>query len=215
MVSESIVCIVLILIAITIAFERAKEAIEEAVDRNMKPIIESLFGELTILGFLSLFTFCVTKMGFFEALSVRIFGEEEAEELLELFESVHYALFFVMVLFVLMVLKLVGDGIKTEEEYLELDRESRDARHIGKCVDRVIHAQQTPVPFLRRCKKLFTSAFPSIRIRRNESVTDLLLFYGLRREFILERYFFLAYIHLHHTHCVLSILTSAFSLRRA
>mmetsp|Transcript_30078 Transcript_30078/g.66603 ORF Transcript_30078/g.66603 Transcript_30078/m.66603 type:complete len:717 (-) Transcript_30078:73-2223(-) len=186
-VSESIVVIVLVLIVITIAFERAKETIEEAVDRNLKPIIESLFGELTILGFLSLFTFCVTKMGFFEALSVRIFGEEEAEELLELFESVHYALFFVMVLFVLLVLKLVSDGMKTEEEYHELDRETRDPQHIAKCVDRVAQAEQTPVPFLRRCKLLFTSAFPSIRSRRNASVADLLHFYALRREFILER----------------------------
>ena len=175
------------LIILTIAFEKAKEAIEESVDRNMKPIIESLFGEITVLGFLSLFTFCVTKMGFFETLSVRIFGEEEAEELLELFESVHYALFFVMVLFVLLVLNLVSDGIKTEHEWLEMNNECRDPHHIAKCVDRVAQAEQIPIPFLRRVKGFFASTFPSIRRRRNASVADLLHFYSLRREFILER----------------------------
>ena len=45
---------------------------------------------------------------------------------MELFESVHFALFFVMVLFVAKVLGLVSDGILTEAEWLELDRSCRD-----------------------------------------------------------------------------------------
>ena len=54
----------------------------------MGPIIEVLFGTVTVLGFLALFTFCVTKTGFFEVLSIRSFWEEREEEPIELFELV-------------------------------------------------------------------------------------------------------------------------------
>lgn len=77
-VTASITCIVLILILLTIAFEKIKESIEESVNRSLKPIIQSLFGEITVLGFLSLFTFVITKLGVFDVVSVHIFGEEGA-----------------------------------------------------------------------------------------------------------------------------------------
>eukprot|EP00978_Attheya_sp_CCMP212_P029010 scaffold101679_cov64-Attheya_sp.AAC.1 len=86
-VSQALVLmVVLVLILLTIAFERIKESIEESVDRSMLPIIESLFGEMTVLGFLSVFTLVVTKAGVFETISVHFFGEEEHQLVLELFE---------------------------------------------------------------------------------------------------------------------------------
>ena len=79
----------LVLIALTIAFEWGKEYIHESADVHMKEIIDSMFGEMTILGFLSVVTFCITKTGYFEYLSKKLFGAEEEEALLELFEFVH------------------------------------------------------------------------------------------------------------------------------
>ena len=104
---SSISTIVLLLIVLTLAFEYGKESIEESADRNMEPIIQGLFGELTVLGFLSMVTFCVTKMGVFDKLGAYLFGEGEEEELLEIFESVHFMLFFIMVFFVINVLVLM------------------------------------------------------------------------------------------------------------
>ena len=186
-VSEAIIVIILVLIVLTIIFEHAKEHIEHSVDRAMKPIIESLFGELTVLGFLSLCTFCITKLGVFEELSVKIFGKNEAEELLEIFESVHFALFLVMVLFVLSVLNLVADGKSTEEEWIELEKSARNDQYIEQCKQRMVDAEQTSTPFFQRITQCLTSAFPSIRRRRNSSIFDVLQYYALRKEFILER----------------------------
>ena len=116
---SSISTIVLLLIALTLIFEYAKESIEESADRNMGPIIQGLFGELTVLGFLSMVTFCVTKMGVFDTLGARLFGEGEEEELLEIFESVHFMLFFIMVFFVINVLVLMrGSKLQSGKWYV-------------------------------------------------------------------------------------------------
>ena len=116
---SSISTIVLLLIALTLAFEYGKESIEESADRNMEPIIQGLFGELTVLGFLSMVTFCVTKMGLFDELGAYLFGEGEGEELLEIFESVHFMLFFIMVFFVINVLVLMrGSKLQSYKWYV-------------------------------------------------------------------------------------------------
>ena len=118
---SSISTIVLLLIVLTLIFEYVKESIEESADRNMGPIIQGLFGELTVLGFLSMVTFCVTKMGVFDTLGAHLFGEGEEEELLEIFESVHFMLFFIMVFFVINVLVLMrGSKLQSEKWYVIL-----------------------------------------------------------------------------------------------
>jgi hypothetical protein len=42
----------------------------------MAPIIEKLFGEMTVLGFLSMLTFVLHSAGFFRFLSRQFFGSE-------------------------------------------------------------------------------------------------------------------------------------------
>jgi hypothetical protein len=68
--------IVLCLIGLTIAFEWVKHYLEESVTEDMEPIIEKLFGEMTVLGFLSMVSFLLNAGGFFRFLSRRIFGNE-------------------------------------------------------------------------------------------------------------------------------------------
>ena len=109
------------------------------------------------------------------------------EELLELFESVHFALFFVMVLFVAKVLGLVSDGILTEAEWLELDRSCRDEEYIKQLTRRYIDARKRPQTIAQKIKSCLAATFPSLRSRRNDTIVDQLNFYAMRREFILER----------------------------
>lgn len=71
-----------------------KEHLEEVATRNLRPLVDKLFGEMTVLGFLSVVTFAVTKAGWFSALSEIFFGDEE--ELLEIFEFVHFTIFFIV-----------------------------------------------------------------------------------------------------------------------
>ena len=158
--ATSIVYIVIILICITIAFEAGKEKIEKSISKDTKPIIESLFGEMTILGFLSVCTFFVKKSSLFEMLSTNFFGKEEHELLVEIFEQVHFALFFVMIIFVIQVLVLVNQGMNTEKEWLKMERKCRNPAYIAKI---------TMNP-------------------EGRDDTEHLLYHALREEFINERF---------------------------
>ena len=61
--------IVLVLIFLTIVFEKTKHHAEHAAGRVLGPLVDALFGELTVLGFLSVITFCLEKAGLFLALT--------------------------------------------------------------------------------------------------------------------------------------------------
>ena len=91
-ISLSILGVVTALLAITCCFEKLQEEIYEATAPSQLPIIEALFSEMTVLGFLSMVTFLVSEWGIITSLSVRIFGasEEGAGLLKELFEQAHY-----------------------------------------------------------------------------------------------------------------------------
>lgn len=183
--STTVTLIVLLLIFLTIAFETAKEHIEESADRNMKPIIGSLFGEMTVLGFLSIFTFCVTQLGYFTQLSIQLFGEDKEETLLELFEAVHYMLFFIMVFFVVGVLKLVSGAKQMEHNWLTMDAACRDVEYMTKLDDAMEEDQPSNklgwISYL--CETLFPCSKGSVQTFRS----DLRLFRGIRHEFVLER----------------------------
>jgi hypothetical protein len=73
--------------------------IYELTEKSSIPIVNALFSEMTVLGFLSMVTFIVASAGFITDLSILCFGEEKEEFLKELFEQAHYMLFLVMVIF--------------------------------------------------------------------------------------------------------------------
>ena len=54
---------VITIIVISISFEITKDMLEEATRESMKPILRNIFGELTILGFIGLVMFLLTKYG--------------------------------------------------------------------------------------------------------------------------------------------------------
>lgn len=179
---SAVAVIVFFLIALTIFFEYGKESMEEAADRTMKPVIQGLFGELTVLGFLSMVTFFVTKMGWFSKLSQHLFGEEDKEELLETFEFVHYMLFFIMVFFVINVLVLVYGGQAMEKTWWLYDTACRDAKYMAQ-LDSLSSpgiSKTTYVQYL--CETFFPCRSTTRRLR-----SELQLFRGLRQEFVLER----------------------------
>mmetsp|Transcript_1560 Transcript_1560/g.2113 ORF Transcript_1560/g.2113 Transcript_1560/m.2113 type:complete len:654 (-) Transcript_1560:321-2282(-) len=157
--AASITCIIVLLIFITIAFETFKEHIEEGADKTLKPIIASMFGEMTVLGFLSACTFVLVQSGVFEHISIAIFGESEEELLVEIFEQVHFALFFIMIIFVMQVLVLVKEGTITQNQWKNLEKKCKDAAYVEKIKDGP----------------------------ENKEEETALLFYGLRSEFIKER----------------------------
>lgn len=165
-----------------------KEELEEHANRNLRPIVDKLFGELTVLGFLSMFTFVVTKAGYFAALSEIFFGDEE--ELLEIFEFVHFTIFFVMVFFVAQVLVLVSEAMATEQEWMQMDKMARDP-HLAKEWERRAekYVDRTKIKDKRSFKLVrdLTRLLPFLRDRKEQRKEDLIMFKALRDEFLMER----------------------------
>ena len=105
-----------VLIALTIMFEMVEEFLTDLINKDFLPILQHVYSELTILGFVGLIMFILTKSGVLQSYSKSMFfhpppGEEssdgacdkeerEAEaELTELVEGAHMVLFFVMICF--------------------------------------------------------------------------------------------------------------------
>ena len=127
----------------------------------MSLVVEQIFEEMTIFGFLSLVSFVATKLSFFEILDEYIFQGQQ--DLFEIVETVHMNLFFVMVFYVLQVMVFVRHAIATEDEWTQMDRIAFLRRAGGDDVDATM-----------------SSSSPSVD-------QNQLLFEALRHEFILER----------------------------
>ncbi len=117
----STLCCVFAVILFTIFFEKGREALKDAAKGGpFEPVLNTLFGELTILGFIGLVAFLITvpklvhchseeqsrddpspestapNCALMARLSTRIFphgGEEAGTELPEIFESIHMIIF--------------------------------------------------------------------------------------------------------------------------
>lgn len=179
-----VIVIALFLIAATLAFEFMRDGLEEAVTEDMQIILEKLFGELTILGFLAIVTFVLTQTGILQKLSIEVFGEEE--ELLEYFEAVHFSIFFIMVFFVFQVLILIKEASETEKQWDEMDLLIK----AGKSRSRKSMAarQSTREAFMDEKKeRLLAYCFPQLRNKKKEQRRMHFIFKALREEFLLER----------------------------
>lgn len=78
--------IVIGLILLTILFEWIKDQAEQAVPREMSGVLEHIFGELTVLGFLAMVTYLAIAGNIFARLSNYVYGDDQ--HLLHLFEQV-------------------------------------------------------------------------------------------------------------------------------
>ena len=176
----TVVSIVLVLILLTVLFEFSKEHLEESVNDDMDIILEKLFGELTVLGFLSIITFCVTQTGLIKIMSEKIYEDEE--ELLEFFEYVHYTIFFIMISFVFQVIVLLREASETEKQWLEMDKACR-----GHQTDWAPTADEIKATAEVDKTYWYTRFFPLLRNKEQETVKDRVLYQTLRNEFILDR----------------------------
>ena len=108
--------IISFLIAVTVAFEVFKHSIEHYVRHtNAEEIVQAVWGELTVLGFLAIVCFTITKAGTGN-LSLELYGEgsteEEKKENKEKFgenlEEVHMIIFIIMIVFLCQALATIG-----------------------------------------------------------------------------------------------------------
>ena len=91
--ATSVLVIATVLVAFGIVFDLGKEALFESTGRNVKPVLNSLFGELTLLGFIGLVMFLVERTKSLNGFSEHLFGEGDTLD--DLVETVHMALFLI------------------------------------------------------------------------------------------------------------------------
>ena len=83
----------------------------------MEPIVDSLFAELTVLGFIGLVAFGLGKSGLLEKVGDAV----HQEELPELFETLHMALFATMVVFIIEVFVMLKAASHQEKQWDEFE----------------------------------------------------------------------------------------------
>ncbi|KAL1504729.1 hypothetical protein AB1Y20_008507 [Prymnesium parvum] len=170
---QSIFVSCLVLVLLTVCFERAKHTLEHHVPLLMQHVLQAMFGELTVLGFIALIAFCSVQAGLLERLSMLVYGEKE--RLVELFEGVHFLLFFVMVIFLVEACRLIVATLRAEEEWRQQE-------------EQVIKAVGSAVPMLQRfvetynvCKGYPWPTFSYYRLVQEKERLRLVL---LRERFI-------------------------------
>jgi Ca2+-binding EF-hand superfamily protein len=122
--------IITFLLSFTVLFENTKEkTVEKTRGSSQEPIVSSIFSELTVLGFLAMICFLITKFGL-DHISLMVFGtsegkehEENKEKLGEMLESIHMVIFLVMVIFIFEALGMLQLAEAESERWCDMEGE--------------------------------------------------------------------------------------------
>ena len=128
--------IVAFLILMTLGFEFAKDMAEEAVPREMRPVLGQIFSEFTVLGFMAMVTYFMIQANVLAAASSLVY--HDPEHLVHLFEKVHFDLFFVMMAFAAIAVWLLLATFAARRKWLSFERFA------------VLHSKHVQVPAERR-----------------------------------------------------------------
>ena len=119
--STTVMVILTAMVVFSVGFEVTKDHVLEDTKEDLKPVVNSLFAELTVLGFIGLTLFLVDKMSIVGEISEDLYGEEGY--IGELCEVVHMVLFLVMLIFMATVVALIqfGNSIADDWKHWETD----------------------------------------------------------------------------------------------
>jgi len=145
-VTQSVVLMTTVIVIFSVCMEMfVMDPLKEEEEENLVPIINTMFSELTLLGFVGLFMFIVEKLDLLSAPSYHIFQDKET--LGELFEDCHMVVFLVMILFLLNAFMLLKMGRKTMKRWhhanMEVQGEGRQ-RIIEEYADYLRKGQKVP-----------------------------------------------------------------------
>jgi len=165
-VSTCVFAIVTFLVTLSVLFEKGKEAILEELNENLHPVLDTFFGEMTLLGFIGLVFFFINKLELLNGISKNVFGEEDT--LNELFETVHMILFLVMMIFLVQILlqlkiaSVLEKKWSSYEHHLLTRRQSKDKSEIEEIG--LLHYEQL--------RKQFIDAEPDEKAREDAEDFD-------------------------------------------
>lgn len=139
-------CLVALVMA-TIGFDFVKESIIEYVEESqLAPVVDAMFGELTVLGFIGLVSFMLGKLKVFTWISEKVYsseiakatGEEKLElekEVPEIFENLHMMLFMVMCIFILEVLLTIYYAKMIQSQWEQAEGVCHDPEKLAAVMD--------------------------------------------------------------------------------
>ena len=184
-----LICILTGIIMFTVVFEVLKDWLLESASKTMKPIIMQLFGEMTVLGFISILSFLLTYTSALDDLSTDLFGSGGAGYLTEVLEIIHYLLFLVMVLTVMQVMFLVWVGNSAVDVLSKYNMISQDRQAIkSKIVEYVSEVQMHERDFFPWLQSYLSNPVKAWKLNsQSHELTETLCFHALRREFIMNR----------------------------
>lgn len=122
--SASVLMVSTFLVALGLGFEKMKHYLIHVTPWHTRPIVDSLFAELTLLGAIGLLFFAIEQAGLLYWLSGIVFGEGHEGELTHVFHEVHMVLFLVMVCFLVGILLLVWRSTRMASRWREMEGES-------------------------------------------------------------------------------------------
>ncbi|ETV95417.1 hypothetical protein, variant [Aphanomyces invadans] len=111
-----------VLIFLSIVFEMGAEWLRESTEEINMPFVNTIFNELTTLGFIGSILFLMSKSGYLGQISQALFGHDKEMELLETIEMLHMALFLFVIIFLLLCIVLLQFGIQVQNELREFER---------------------------------------------------------------------------------------------
>jgi len=123
-----------LIVLLSILFESGKHLVETGTEETFQPIVEAFFSELATLGFIGALAFLLTynfnstcegACSVMQRLSEKVLGEPD--ELQEIFEKLHFLLFAVSVVFIMVVLILLRFSLKNGKLWTSWEEDMRDA----------------------------------------------------------------------------------------
>lgn len=103
---------------------QATEWLRETTDEMNMPFVNTVFSELTTLGFIGLLLFVVTKLDVLPGISRAYLGADD--ELQESIEMLHMGLFLFIIIFLVLCCALLKLGLVVQNEWREFERGSAD-----------------------------------------------------------------------------------------
>jgi calcium-binding protein CML len=170
------VVVITILILISILFEMGTELLRDSTDELNMPFVNTVFSELTTLGFIGLLLFVVTKLEVLAALSSAFLGDEA--ELQESIEELHMALFLFILIFLVLCCALLKLGLLVQAEWREFERGHSD---IPAVVSDYVLSTEPPLPtsgWFERCATWLSRDLAARKAHRE------MVYLALRRRFV-------------------------------
>ncbi|KAF0689815.1 Aste57867_18773 [Aphanomyces stellatus] len=111
-----------VLIFLSIVFEMSAEWLRESTDETNMPFVNTIFNELTTLGFIGSILFVMVRSGYLGNISKTLFGVSREMELQETIEMLHMALFLFVIIFLMLCIVLLNLGVQVQMELREFER---------------------------------------------------------------------------------------------